>query len=504
MKLRPNLMLRLGLRDEITTRINEKNGHSSNYLFDANGVMQTEPLIGKSPLIENHALSLWQPRVGLAWDVTGSSKWVVRAGFGIHNDLQDNLANRLNANPPFSGRLTIEGQPLLSIIPVSAEAAPPPSCKFVGQTDPPCTLYSPGGIDPVLRTPTLQQWSLTVEHQLRQDLVAEAEYVGSQSYHVLTVMDANTIQPLRCENPAGCLAGGVLPANQRNVVPPGTEYVPVGSRPNPLLGSSQGWYYVGTSSYHAMSLSLLKRVRGGLTFKSSYTWGKVLDINSANLVNGADNEPTTTLNRFNRRLDKGPASFSLLHQFNTNFSYQLPFGNGKAFASGAAGWLDKLIGGWQWNGIFTATGGFPITPLVGSNRSGTGDQRNPDVPNLNPNFKGNPILGVKGFKETGRYFDPDAFLLPLAGTFGNAGRGQFRGPGMFNMDTSLFKRIPLRDRLNLQFRTEIFNVLNHANFDIPNLVVFSGTDLSPTAGSLTATATNGNGRQIQFALRLEF
>src|SRR5881397_637532 len=229
----------------------------------------TDPFIGKTPLIENHAKSLWQPRVGLAWDVTGSGQWAVRAGFGIHNDLQDNLANRLNSNPPFSGRLTLEGQPLLSIIPVSAEAAPPPSCKFVGQTNPPCTLYAPGGIDPVLRTPTLQQWSLTVEHQLAQDLVVETEYVGSQSYHISTTMDANTIQPLRCENPAGCLAGGVLPANQRNVVPQGTEYVPVAARPNPLLGSSQGWYYVGTSSYHAMTLSLLKRARSGLTFKTT-------------------------------------------------------------------------------------------------------------------------------------------------------------------------------------------------------------------------------------------
>jgi len=211
------------------------------------------------------------------------------------------------------------------------------------------------------------------------------------------------------------------------------------------------------------------------------------------------------LNRFNRRLDKGPASFSLLHQFSTNFSYQLPFGNGKAFGGGATGWVDKLIGGWQWNSIFVANSGFPITPQVGSNRSGTGDTgRLPDRPSLNPDFKGNPILGVEGFKKAGRYYDPNAFVLPVAGTFGNVGRGQFRGPGYLNVDTSFFKRIPLKERLNLQFRTEIFNVLNHANFDTPVLPVFLGTDISPTAGVITSTATNGNGRQIQFALRLEF
>src|SRR3989441_784849 len=162
MKLRPNLTLRLGLRDEMTTRINEKNGHSSNYLFDANGILMTDPFVGKTPLIENNALSLWQPRGGLAWDVTGSGKTAVRAGFGIHNDLQDNLANRLNANPPFSGRLTYMNRPLLSIIPVSAESAPPPNCQSLTQQatqNPPCSMYAPGGIDPDLHTPTLQQWS---------------------------------------------------------------------------------------------------------------------------------------------------------------------------------------------------------------------------------------------------------------------------------------------------------------------------------------------------------
>src|SRR5213594_3308916 len=269
MKLRPNLTVRLGLRDEMTTRINEKNGRASNYRFDANGILITDPFIGKTPLIENHAKALLQPRVGLAWDVTGSGKWAVRAGFGIHNDLQDNLANRLNANPPFSGRLTFMNRPLLSIIPVSAESAPPPNCQSLTQQatqNPPCSMYAPGGIDPDLHTPTLQQWSLTVEHQLAQDLVAEAEYVGSQSYHVSTTMDVNTIQPLTCDNPAGCQAGGVLAANQRSVVPQGTLYVPVGSRPNPLLGTSQGWYYLGTSNYHAMSLSLTKRASRGLTF----------------------------------------------------------------------------------------------------------------------------------------------------------------------------------------------------------------------------------------------
>src|SRR5262249_18732788 len=248
----------------------------------------------------------------------------------------------------------------------------------------------------------------------------------------------------------------------------------------------------------------LKRSRGGLSFKTNYTWGKIMDINSAILGPSADNELATLRNPYNPKLSRGIASYSLKHQFNANFSYQLPFGSGRALGRNATGFVDKLIGGWQWNGIFDTQSGFPMTPVIGVNQTGNGDTRLPDVPNLNPNFKGNPILGVEGFKKTGRYFDPNAFLVPAAGTFGNVGRDQLRGPGMFNVDTSFFKRIPLKERMNLQFRTEIFNVLNHPNFGHPNLIVFSSTDISPTPGVLTGTATSGNGIPIQFALRLEF
>jgi len=199
----------------------------------------------------------------------------------------------------------------------------------------------------------------------------------------------------------------------------------------------------------------------------------------------------------------------LKHQFNANFSYQLPFGNGRAIGGAATGFVDKLIGGWQWNGIFNAQSGFPMTPVVGLNQTGNGDTRIPDVPILNPAFKGDVILGVDGFKKTGRYFDPNAFLLPATGTFGNVSRGMFTGPGFWNLDMSLFKRIPLKERLNLQFRAEAFNILNHANFNSPiaGNVVFDTSDPSKYAGSagtITETAPVHGERQIQFALRLEF
>src|SRR3989442_8534351 len=113
-KLRPNLTVRLGLRDEMTTGWNEVNGRGANYTYDRAGFILTHPKVGKSVLIENNAIALWQPRVGLAWDPTGTGRWAVRAGFGIHNDLQDNLANRMNSNAPFNGRLVITNTPLLT------------------------------------------------------------------------------------------------------------------------------------------------------------------------------------------------------------------------------------------------------------------------------------------------------------------------------------------------------------------------------------------------------
>ncbi|MGH9783819.1 MAG: hypothetical protein ACRD88_06495, partial [Terriglobia bacterium] len=273
-KLRPNLTVRIGLRDEMTNGWNERDGHAANYDYDANGVILTNPYIGKSALLENNAKALWQPRVGVAWDPTGTGTWAVRAGFGIHNDLQDNLVHRLNANPPFAGRITIEPQsgqppiPLLSLVPIAGGAAPP-SCTAVGVPTG-CVTYSPGGIDPIMHTPTVQEWSLTVEREIASDLMVQVGYVGSQSYHVTTGVDMNSIRPAVCDNPAGCVSGGRLMSNQRGRVPQGAEYIPVAGRPNPFVGSTQTWMYLGTASHHAGNISLLKRSRGGLMFKTNY------------------------------------------------------------------------------------------------------------------------------------------------------------------------------------------------------------------------------------------
>ena len=360
----------------------------------------------------------------------------------------------------------------------------------------------------MMKTPTLQQWSLTVERGITNDLMLQVSYVGSEAYHVVSGMNRNMARPQVCEDPAGCLSGGIRPAAQAVRVPQGTTYMPstppVGTgqaqlqmRPNPFVGSTLTWFFNGTSSYHAGTVSLTKRAGRGLTFKGNYTFAKTLDINSAILAAAATNEPATVLNPFDPKLSRGLASFNLKHQFNANFLYALPIGNGHRFGAGAKGLADKLIGGWQWSGALNIQSGFPFTPQVGSNASGTGDTLIPDVPNRNPDFKGPVILG-----KVGQWFDPHAFLLPPAGTFGNSGRGTFTGPGFWNLDTSLAKKFSVTEQVSMQFRAEAFNVFNHPNFASPNPVVFSGNNYSSSAGAITATSNAS--RQIQFALKLLF
>ena len=196
-------------------------------------------------------------------------------------------------------------------------------------------------------------------------------------------------------------------------------------------------------------------------------------------------------------MDYGRSALDFRHQASGSFSYELPFGKGRAFGSGLTGVADKLVGGWQLNGIVTLLSGFPFTPLVGTNRSGNGNTFNPDRPNYNPNFQGPVILG-----KPEQWFNPNAFSLPPLGTWGNVGRGVLNGPGLAEIDFSVFKTIPITEGTKLLFRAEAFNIANKANFGVPNFLVFSGDSISPSAGQITQTTTSS--RQIQFGLKLMF
>ncbi len=306
-KLRPNLTMRLGLRDEMTNGWTEAAGRCTNYEYDRNFVINTNPTIGDSCLAQNNATALWQPRVGLAWDPTGTGTWAVRAGFGIHNDLQDNLGQRVYINPPYNARETLDvSRGMLPLLPLNKAAALPPTCnaQLVAARQP-CSIYSPAGIDPNMFTPTIQGWSFTVERELTKNLMLSVGYVGSQSYHTSLSMDTNTAPPQVCSNPQGCQSGGTLlngnpvPLNQQGHVPQGTTYMPPGTRPNPYVSNNLAWWDQGTSSYHSLNASLQMRASHGLTFRANYSYAKVMDLNSAILAPSAGNEPPDVFSPYN-------------------------------------------------------------------------------------------------------------------------------------------------------------------------------------------------------------
>src|SRR5207247_4143268 len=203
--------------------------------------------------------------------------------------------------------------PSLSLTPLQKNVPLPRTCGTPAAPPPPaCGIYSPGGFDPVMFTPTSQQWSFTIERGIARDLMLSVGYVGSESYHTPLSLNTNAAYPQVCENPQGCISGGTttngdpVPVGRRVLVSKGTLYHPPASRPNPNVGAGVQWFDQGTSNYHALDVSLTKRVSRGTAFKTNYTWGKAMDLNSAILTPSAGNEPSYVPSPYYRReLNRG-------------------------------------------------------------------------------------------------------------------------------------------------------------------------------------------------------
>ncbi len=479
------LTLTLGFRFESSTGWNEAHGRAANYAF-TDGVISSQPRIASSAFSTNNAKFLPEPRIGIAYAIHPET--VIKAGFGMYYELQDALGYRMDQNAPFNPTYSIASLPV-SQLPINPNAPPPKKALLV-----------PGGVQPNLKMPTLISWTFGVEQQITPNTTFSLRYVGSHGYHEIVGVDGNTPVPTICPaSPCPAVYPSNFPVGLAGTpVPAGSYYIPAGTpKANPTLANTWTWFGVGDSLYNALEVDFNRRFSNGLALRGVYTWSKALDDGDS--VNGTTdgNAPGLVSNPYDVRADWGPATYDARNIGVISAVYDLPFGQGKQFGSGLRGFGGTMISGWSVNSILTLQSGFPFTPQLSYNPSNNGDTRNPVRPFNNPNFTGNPILGTPA-----QWFNPNVFLQPPAnsGFFGNATRDNLVGPGLATWDFSAIKNTKLRESMSLQFRAEIFNLLNRANFNTPALITFTPSGVSGTAGAITSTATTS--RQVQFALKL--
>jgi hypothetical protein len=517
-RVRSNATVSLGFRDEFSTGWNEANGRAANYALGSAGpvcALQPAtnvclPQVGNSLLTINRAKFLPQPRLGVAWKPF-DQETVVRAGVGIYNDLQDALGYRADQNAPANPTYTIGATSLANTFgtggtPIQPGAPPPTS---------PLALLLPGGVQPDMQTPTLVSYSVRVERALSSTTSLSVGYVGSHGYHEIIGVDANAPVPVVCPaspcpatfpttlNPAtGLPVWGALSGQP---VPAGTYFNPTSTKPNTALANTWTWVSEGRSTYNALQVDLNRRFTGGLSLRGVYTLAKAMDDGDSLNATAANNAVALLSNPANPMADWGPATYDVRHAASFNAIYALPFGHGGRWLNGLGGVADVLVTGWTLNSIVTLQSGFPLTPQLSYNPANNGDSRNPVRPFLNPAFTGSVVTG-----NPSQWFNPNAFIAPPSnsGFYGNVGRDAYTGPGLATWDFSAFKNTRVGGRTTLQLRLEVFNLLDRANFNTPNLITHvlqaapnaTFPEPSPTAGQVTSTSTTS--RQIQLGLKL--
>jgi hypothetical protein len=510
MRLSPRLTLSLGFRGESSTGWKEAHGRAANYQL-LNGVVQCQsvtpsclPVVGSSLFSVNRAKFLPEPRLGLAWSPLGI-KTVIRAGFGMYNDLQDALGYRADQNAPFNPTYTVAACTKVGCIASLKLPISPTAATFAGS-------LVPGGVQPDMYTPTIETWSFRVERELSPNMSLTVGYVGNHAYHELVGVDDNALTPVVCPAtpcpatfpniPAyGALAGLPVPVGTSFIPPKAGGGSPV--KPNPALANTWTWMSEGSSSYNALQVDINRRFSRGLTLRGVYTLSKVLDDGDSYNATAAGNAPGLVANPYNVRADWGLGTFDVRNAAVVTAMYDLPLGKGRHWLGSANGFASALASGWALNSVVTLQDGFPFTPQLSYNPSNDGDTRNPVRPFVNPNFTGPVILGTPA-----EWFNPAAFAaVPNnSGFFGNLGRDTLIGPGLATWDFSVMKNTPIRERMTVQFRAEIFNLLNRANLNTPSLIiaVLQPGSTTPTSsgvgGLITATATSS--RQLQFGLKL--
>jgi hypothetical protein len=528
---RPNLTLNLGLRYEMSTVPTETNGKIANLRNMADASPVCGALVGicasTGPFFNNPTLKNFEPRVGFAWDPFHNGKTAIRGGIGMFDVLPliyqyILLTNQaapfftyISANNPGSGTF-YTGAPL-NAQPRSTYVQPNPKRNYVGQ------------------------WNLNIQQQLTPTLTAMIAYVGSRGVH----------QPFRADEinfvlPTKTQYGYLFPqvdvlGNLYSVANGCTQTDPNGSDPgvclppNPInthYSSIRAMIYEGRSYYNALEAQLAKRMSHGVQVQGTFTWSKSIDTGSATIAGDSFGNSISSLHWYDLRLNRGLSDFNVGRTFVVNGTWEMP----TPWSSSAL--AQHALGGWELGLIFTASGGVPVTPTWGTGSdpantlssddwafpdrlggSGCKTLTNPGNPTnyIKTNCFAVPVAPSQSFFNANCDPAPPSNAGPLApgdlrcfNLRGNAGRNIIISPGVTELDFSMFKNNYIKsisERFNIQFRAELFNILNHANFAPPatpnNTDIFDGTGtLSGVAGQITKTTTTA--REIQFAVKVIF
>ncbi len=444
------LTVTIGTRWDLFTWPVERYNRQSDFIPSTGGI-ELAGQNGASRSLMNVHHDEFSPRIGIAYRL--GEKTVIRTGYGLYffNEQGTGGSARLFINYPDTQAYAVNCS---STVPcLNTETGIP---NALSPTNLPTEVYIPQqGLNS-----NMQQWNFTLEHELTNSLVLRGAYVGSHGDHLYIALNEDVAVP----------GPGAVAARE----------------PWPQYSSISAWEPDGISNYNALELSAEKRFAHGLSFNTSYTFSRALDMGGGG--NSASAESRSNVqNPRDVRAEYGLADFNFSHRFTFSGVYEIPVGKGRQFLSNANDALNTVVGGWQADSIFAAQTGPPGTLTMATSTANTGGTQY-------PNRICNGALSTPTAHE---WFNTACYAAPPIYTFGNAGRNVMIAPGYWSWDFSVHKDFRISEKFGLTFRGEFFNILNNVNFAYPSTSIGSAA-----AGTITSIV--GNARQIQFALRLHF
>ncbi len=487
-RIRHNLTLNYGIRYEITTVPTEVHGQLSTLRSMTDATVH----LG-NPLFYNPTLKDFSPRLGFSWDPYGAGKTAVRGGFGIYDVLPLPYLTLISAagSAPYTIEPTLV-RPGAGTFPTVAYSA-----ALAAVTQGPLVSERVSYFDPHPPRSLTYNWNLNIQQELAAKTTLTIAYVGSRGVHLpYHTDDANLVMPTL--TPAGY------------VWPSGNNYQN-GTVLNPNVGDINRTSFDADSYFHSLQVGFEQQMKHGLEVRGAYTWGRSIDTGSSSIAGDQfSNSPSSPPLWFDPRTRRGPSDFNLPQDGVISVLWSTPeLKNGGAFVRWAAN-------GWQAGSIFQASSGSPFSVLIAGDPLGMNSTDPWDYPDRIRGTgcgslvnKGNPnnYIKVQCFSAPVQTFQTSSGPQQQIVRLGNAGRNELVGPGLAELDFSMVKnsRIPGLESGNVQFRAEIFNILNKSNFAAPldNDTIFN-QDGTVADGGGVVDQTQTTSRQIQFGLKILF